>query len=86
MNYYLNEEREKLALQYGFECDYRTENNCNYLDKFHKDDLHIWQCIARTSKGVKDMIWQTAYLVDNHYTNHQLFDTLQQAFERGAEQ
>lgn len=83
MNYYLNEGREKLALHYGFTCDYRLENGCTYLDKFHKDNLYIWQCVARNSEGVKGIMWQTAYLVDNKYTEHKLFDDLHAAMWRG---
>ena len=74
-----NEARKVLADEMGYTCEYRIENNCIYLSNFTKDNRHIWQCTDRSMGGV---VWQTADLIDRHYTNHKKYNCLLAAMMR----
>ena len=49
--------------------------------KFHRNDWVIWEC-ARLGEGV---FWQIAQLVNEHYTRHEHFPKLENAFDRVVE-
>lgn len=53
---------------------YKISESVMFGTKFYQNRRHIWS----TSEGR----WQTADLVDDYYTNHQLFDELKAALRR----
>lgn len=67
-----SEEEQVLARENGFECLPAIERGANWYS-FKKGDLHVW--IVREG-------WQTAYLINDRFTDHQIFKTLEEALKR----
>ena len=51
------------------------DNAPHFPVNFKKNDLHIWK--IKTG-------WQTAYLTATHYVKHILFQTIEEASQRGS--
>jgi len=68
-----SEEENKLAQVKGFTPTLDKRRGGEWC-VFIKNYLHIWQ--------IRNLKWQTALLINNHYCKHITFDTLEEAFER----
>lgn len=50
--------------------------------KFKRGDIWVWQCIGFVGDGMKDIMWQTAYLREGRFQDHQKYPSLCDAFKR----
>jgi hypothetical protein len=48
---------------------------------FAKGNLHIWKFYENMTNGYNQK-WQTAFIIDGYFRNHQSFDTIEEAMQR----
>ena len=67
----ISEQEQALAKENGFKCEPDTVRGAGWC-RFVKGSLHVWRRDG----------WQTAYLINNHFTDHFKCEDLEQAFKR----
>ncbi|AUR86151.1 hypothetical protein NVP1083O_05 [Vibrio phage 1.083.O._10N.286.52.B9] len=73
------DELKALAESAGYSVIDEIECNCLYIGSFVNGNRVVWKTINRLTLSTR---WQTADLINGHYTNHLLFNNLTDALKR----
>ncbi len=67
-----------LARKHGYKVIDKIEGNYKYVKTLVKGNQHIW-VVYGNDYCIK---WQTAQLINNHFTNHKKYKSLVRALKR----
>ncbi|AUS02240.1 hypothetical protein NVP2096O_05 [Vibrio phage 2.096.O._10N.286.48.B5] len=73
------DELKALAESVGYSVIDKIEYNCLYVGSFESGNRVVWKTFNSFTMVTQ---WQTADLINGHYTNHLLFNNLTDALQR----